>query len=42
MATDNRSEYEAWWHLTKLRELQGENSLPHINGTALSAREPEA
>lgn len=41
-ATDDRSEYEAWWHLTKLRELQGENTLRHIIGAALSAREPEA
>jgi cell filamentation protein len=42
MATDNRSEYEAWWHLTKLRELQGENSLRHIIGAALTVRAPEA
>jgi hypothetical protein len=42
MATDDRFEYEAWWHLTKLRELQGENSLRHIIGAVLAVREPEA
>ena len=34
METDSRVEYEAWWHLTKLRELQGENSLRRIIGVA--------
>jgi cell filamentation protein len=27
MATDDRAEYEAWYHLEKLRELQGQKSL---------------
>jgi hypothetical protein len=41
MATNNRSGYEAWWYLTKLRELQGENSLRHIIGAALAVRQSE-
>jgi fido (protein-threonine AMPylation protein) len=39
MATADRAEYVAWWHLKKLRELQGENSLEHIVGEALTQRE---
>jgi cell filamentation protein len=41
MATNDRVEYEAWWHLTKLRELQGENALERIIGAVLAARGPE-
>jgi cell filamentation protein len=41
MATDDRAEYEAWWHLTKLRELQGENSLRDIIVAALALRQSE-
>jgi hypothetical protein len=37
MATDDRVEYEAWWHLVKLRELQGENLLEQLILAALGA-----
>jgi len=35
MQTENRREYEAWWHLRKLREMRGENSLERIILNAL-------
>ena len=30
MTTADRTEYEAWWHLARLRELQGEYSLERL------------
>lgn len=30
MATDDRQEYEAWWHLEELRKMRGENTLERI------------
>jgi fido (protein-threonine AMPylation protein) len=36
MATDDRGEYEAWWSLVKLRELQGGNTLEHLIKGALT------
>jgi cell filamentation protein len=38
MTTADRAEYEAWWHLQKLREMQGENSLARIIRDALTQR----
>lgn len=35
MATEDRAEYQAWWHLEKLREMQGEHSLELIILNAL-------
>jgi cell filamentation protein len=36
MTTDDRSEYEAWWHLEKLREMRGENTLERIVAASLA------
>ena len=41
-ATGDRGEYQAWWHLAKLRTLQGEKSLERIIGAALAVGGPEA
>ena len=38
MATDDRHEYQAWWHLEKLRRLRGENTLERIFAQALTAK----
>ncbi|HUB43983.1 MAG TPA: Fic family protein [Acetobacteraceae bacterium] len=36
MATDDPGEYQAWWHLAKLRKLQGEDSLERLILAALT------
>lgn len=36
MATDDRAEYEAWWHLEKLKATRGENTLEQIIAWSLS------
>ena len=36
MATDGRGEYEAWWHLEKLRQMMGGNTLQCIIAESLS------
>jgi hypothetical protein len=39
MATDGRAEYEAWYHLEKLRKLQGRKSLEAIIRDGIVARQ---
>jgi cell filamentation protein len=37
MATEDRAEYEAWWHLEKLKAIRGENTLEQIIARSLSS-----
>jgi hypothetical protein len=39
MATDGRAEYKAWYHLEKLRELQGQKSLEAIIRDGIATRQ---
>jgi hypothetical protein len=39
MATNDRAEYEAWYHLEKLRELQGQKSLVAIIRDGIAVRQ---